>query len=173
MNIRKVTEQDAEALLEIYGYYVEETAISFEYETPSVEEFRRRIRDISARYPYLILEDEGSVKGYTYAGAFKGRAAYDHCCEVTIYLDRNAKGHGYGRALYEALEQELKARGIQNLYPCIADPVTEDEYLTKQSEQFHSHMGYTKVGDFHRCGYKFGRYYNMIWMEKILSKEGC
>ncbi|MCR4691073.1 MAG: GNAT family N-acetyltransferase, partial [Lachnospiraceae bacterium] len=86
MNIRKVTEQDAEALLGIYGYYVEKTAISFEYDRPTVEEFHRRIRDISEHYPYLLIEDEGSVKGYAYAGVFKGRAAYDHCCEVTIYL---------------------------------------------------------------------------------------
>ena len=59
-----------------------------------------------------------------------------------------------------------------NLYACIGDPITEDEYLTKNSEYFHRHMGYTRVGEFHRCGYKFGRWYNMIWMEKILDPDG-
>ena len=72
--------------------------------------------------------------------------------------------------MYEALEKELRSRGIVNLYACIADPITEDEYLTKNSERFHRAMGYVKVGDFHKCGYKFGRLYNMIWMEKIIGE---
>lgn len=71
--------------------------------------------------------------------------------------------------LYEALEEKLKAQGIRNLYACIADPIGEDPYLTKDSEQFHRHLGFIKVGEFHRCGYKFGRWYNMIWMEKIIA----
>ena len=59
--------------------------------------------------------------------------------------------------------------GIKNLYACIGDPIVEDEYLTRNSEKFHSHMCFTKVGTFHKCGYKFGRWYNMIWMEKIIG----
>ena len=168
MMIRSANPEDAERLLEIYSYYVENTAISFEYETPTLEEFRERIVTIMRKYPYLVLEDEGVIKGYSYAGVFKGRAAYDHCCETTIYLDRESKGKGYGRALYEALESALKEIGIKNLYACIGDPEKEDEYLTKNSEHFHRHMGYAKVGEFHKCGYKFGRWYNMIWMEKMI-----
>ncbi len=170
MLIRSALTEDAGRLLEIYSYYVEKTAISFEYDVPSLDEFKGRMINITKKYPYLVLEDEGKIVGYSYAGVFKGRAAYDHCCEVTIYLDRGSKGKGYGRALYEALEKELLSRGICNLYACIGDPVTEDEYLTKNSEEFHRHMGYTKVGDFHRCGFKFGRLYNMIWMEKIIGE---
>ena len=169
MLIRSAVTDDAWRLLEIYSYYVEDTAISFEYDTPSLEEFRGRISQTLEKYPYLVAEENGVIKGYAYAGVFKGRAAYDHCCEVTIYLDRDSKGNGYGRALYEALEEALKKQGIMNLYACIGDPIVEDEYLTKNSEKFHQHMGYTKVGEFHKCGYKFGRWYNMIWMEKILN----
>lgn len=168
MLIRSAATEDADRLLEIYSYYVENTAISFEYETPSLEEFRGRISHTLEKYPYLVAEENGVIQGYAYAGIFKGRAAYDHCCEVTIYLDRDSKGKGYGKALYEALEDALKKQGIINLYACIGDPIVEDEYLTKDSEKFHQHMGYTKVGEFHRCGYKFGRWYNMIWMEKIV-----
>ena len=167
--IRSATERDAERLLEIYGYYVEHTAISFEYDIPGLEEFRGRIANTLRKYPYLVLEEDGVVVGYAYAGVFKGRAAYDHCCEMTIYLDHDAKGKGYGRTLYNALEEELRKIGIINLYACIGDPIQEDEYLTKDSEHFHQHMGYTKVGEFHKCGYKFGRWYNMIWMEKIID----
>ena len=169
MLIRSASVEDAQRLLEIYSYYVENTAISFEYETPSLEEFRGRISQTLEKYPYLVAEEDGLIQGYSYAGVFKGRAAYDHCCEVTIYLDRDSKGKGYGRALYEALEDALKKQGILNLYACIGDPIVEDEYLTKDSEKFHQHMGYTKVGEFHKCGYKFGRWYNMIWMEKFIT----
>ncbi len=171
MVIRSATIDDAERLLEIYAYYVNNTAISFEYEAPSVKEFRDRIAHTLDKYPYIVIEENGAAKGYAYAGAFKGRAAYDHCCEVTIYLDRDSKGNGYGRALYEALEEALKKMGMINLYACIADPISEDEYLTKNSEHFHQHMGYAKVGEFHKCGYKFGHWYNMIWMEKIIGEH--
>jgi phosphinothricin acetyltransferase len=60
---------------------------------------------------------------------------------------------------------------VLNLYACVADPVTEDEYLTGNSERFHQHLGFNKVGEFHKCGYKFGRWYNMIWMEKIVGEH--
>ena len=170
-SIRKASPEDADRLLEIYAYYVENTAISFECETPSTEDFKKRIVKTLEKYPYLVLEEDGVIRGYTYAGAFVGRAAYDHCCELTIYLDPGVKKRGYGRMLYEAIEAALKEMGILNLYACIGDPVTEDEYLTRNSEQFHAHMGFTKVGDFHLCGHKFGRWYNMIWMEKIIGEH--
>lgn len=171
MVIRKATKEDANSLLKIYAYYVENTAISFEYTTPSLSEFEERISNTLEKYPYIVLEDDGLIRGYAYAGVFKGRAAYDYCCEVTIYLNRDSKGNGYGRALYEKLESALKDMGIINLYACIGDPEVEDEYLTKNSESFHQHMGYSKVGEFHKCGYKFGRWYNMIWMEKMIGEH--
>ena len=171
MVIRAATREDAGSLLKIYSYYVENTAISFEYVAPSLDEFSKRISSTLEKYPYIVLEDDGLIRGYSYAGAFHSRAAYAHCCEVTIYLDHDSKGNGYGKALYEALEKALKKMGIINLYACIADPEVEDEYLTKNSECFHQHMGYTKVGEFHKCGYKFGRWYNMIWMEKMIGEH--
>ena len=171
MLIRNATDKDAGRLLEIYAYYVENTAITFEYEVPSLEEFKDRINNIIKKYPYLVIEEDGIIKGYAYAGVFKDRAAYDRSCEVTIYLDHTSRGRGYGRALYEALEMAIKAAGMINLYACIGDPIFEDEYLTKNSERFHQHMGYVKVGEFHKCGYKFGRWYNMIWMEKMIGEH--
>ena len=169
MIIRNVKKEDAARLLEIYSYYVENTAITFEIDVPTLEEFTDRIFHISAKYPYLVLEDDGRIMGYSYAGAFHERAAYSRSAEVTIYLDKDAHGKEYGRALYEELERRLKDMGIINLYACIGDPVEEDETLTRNSEHFHEHMGYTKVGTFHKCGHKFGRWYNMIWMEKIIG----
>lgn len=82
--IRDACISDAPRLLEIYSYYVQHTAISFEYTTPTQEEFCRRMRHIMSRYPYLVAEVDGTVQGYAYAGAFVGRAAYDWSCELTI-----------------------------------------------------------------------------------------
>ena len=169
--IRTAEPDDAGRLLEIYAYYVEKTAITFEYEVPSPEEFRERIIRTLEKYPYFVLEEDGKIQGYAYAGAFVGRAAYDRSSELSIYLDHHAKGRGYGRMLYETLEKALREKGILNLYACIGDPVEEDEYLTRNSERFHQHLGFVRVGTFHRCGYKFGRWYNMIWMEKIIGEH--
>ena len=169
MMIRTASPNDSERLLEIYAYYVANTAVSFEYDIPSMEEFRTRIENTLRKYPYLVLEEDGVIRGYAYAGPFKGRAAYNHCCEVSIYVDRNARGCGYGRKLYEALEEKLRAQGILNMYACIGSPIVEDEYLTRNSELFHQHLGFVKVGEFHQCGYKFHRWYNSVWMEKIIG----
>lgn len=171
--IRCATAEDAQALCEIYAYYVENTAITFEYDVPTVESFRDRINHTLEKYPYLVLLENNVIKGYAYAGAFVGRAAYDWSAEVTVYVDRDAKKKGYGRMLYDALEEELTQMGILNLYACIAYPSNDskDPYLTKNSAEFHAHLGFEKVGHFHRCGYKFDRWYDMIWMEKIIGEH--
>lgn len=167
--IRIATEQDAEALLEIYAPYVEKTAITFEYEVPTAEEFAGRIRHILGKYPYLVAEREGGIAGYAYAGPFKERAAYDWAVETTIYVREEQKKNGIGRELYEMLEKALALQNILNVNACIAFPETEDEHLSKNSVQFHAHMGYRMVGEFSKCGYKFGRWYNMVWMEKHIG----
>ena len=171
MIIRSAAAADAGRLLEIYAWYVEHTAITYEYETPSLKEFQDRISHTLEHFPYLVLEEDGVIQGYAYAGPFHSRAAYSHCCELSIYLDHSAKGRGYGRKLYEALEDELGKAGFLNLYACIGDPIVEDEYLTRNSEQFHRHMGFVKIGTFHKCGLKFGRWYNMIFMEKLIGNH--
>ena len=172
IEIRNAELSDAGQLLEIYDYYVRNTAVSFEYETPSPDEFRNRMISIMKRYPYLVIVKDGKPEGYAYAGPFKGRAAYDWSCELTIYLDHKSLKCGMGRILYEALETELRKMGILNLYACIGYPEMEDEYLTTNSADFHRHLGFVKTGEFHKCGYKFGRWYSMIWMEKIIGEHG-
>ena len=79
------------------------------------------------------------------------------------------KKRGIGKKLYQAIEEISRAQNITNLNACIGNPEVEDEYLTKNGIQFHAHMGYRMVGEFYKCGYKFGRWYNMVWMEKIIQ----
>jgi phosphinothricin acetyltransferase len=169
--IRTAQVSDAEKLLEIYRPYVERTAISFEYEVPSVEEFARRIQTTLQMYPYLVAECDGEILGYAYASSFKGRRAYDWSVETTIYIKYGCTKQGIGKKLYQALEDELRRQHILNANACIAYIEQEDEYLTNNSMQFHAHMGYRLVGTFTKSGYKFGRWYDMIWMEKMLGEH--
>ena len=174
LKIRSVKPADAGRILEIYAPYILETAITFEYEVPSLEEFRARIQKTLEKYPYLCVCEGEKILGYAYAGVFKEREAYQWSVETSIYVDKNAHGRGYGRILYAALESELKKMGIKNLYACIAYPDEDDEYLTMNSVDFHAHLGFKKVGDFKKCAAKFGRWYNMTWMEKIIGEhESC
>ncbi len=168
-DIRVARPDDAAALLAIYAPYVTGTAITFEYQVPSVEEFRGRIEHTLARYPYLVAEQDGGLLGYAYAGTFIGRAACDWAAEASIYLRQDLRRAGLGRRLYQALEDTLRLQNIVNLNACIACPEAEDEYLTMNSIDFHRHIGYRMVGGFHRCGYKFGRWYGLVWMEKMLG----
>ena len=169
ITLRTAALPDAERLLEIYRPYVEETAITFEYDVPTIDEFRGRMTRVLEKYPYLVAERDGTIVGYAYAGPFVGRAAYDWSVETTIYLDRAVRRQGIGGRLYAALETALAAMGILNLNACIGYPEVEDEHLTRNSVEFHAHLGYEWVGQFHNCGYKFGRWYHMVWMEKMLG----
>ena len=169
--IRVAAVEDAEKLLQIYAPYVINTAITFEYEVPTIQEFRKRICHILKRYPYLVAEKNGELLGFAYASAFHERAAYDWAVETSIYICMNRRKMGIGRKLHDCLEKLLKEQGILNLNACIAYPRSEDEYLTKNSVEFHSHLGYRLVGEFYQCGYKFNRWYNMVWMEKQIGEH--
>ncbi len=173
--IRMATVEDAARLLEIYSYYVTDTAITFEYEIPTIEDFRSRIENVLVKFPYIVvedIEDENRILGYAYVSPFHPRAAYQWCVETSIYLDKDAKRKGLGSLLYENLEKRLKEQGILNLNACIGYPnEKEDEHLTYDSVKFHSRLGYSMVGEFHKCGYKFGKWYNMVWMEKMLGEH--
>ena len=171
ITIRTATLSDAQALLNIYSPYVEHTAITFEYDVPSVEEFASRIKNTLQKYPYLVAEKNGRLLGYAYASPFHERPAYDWAVETSIYVDQNIKHQGLGRRLHDALEDALRSQGILNMNACIAYPPEEDEYLDKNSVEFHTHMGYRLVGEFYKCGYKFHRWYNMVWMEKLIGNH--
>ena len=136
-----------------------------------MEEFAGRIRDIQKKYPYIVAEENGEILGYAYGSAFHPRTAYGWCAEMSIYVKHDRRGSGAGGRLYRALESLLAEMGVLNLNACIAVPQKEDEYLTNASVDFHKHFGYKRVGMFHRCGYKFNRWYHMVWMEKMIGEH--
>lgn len=171
ISLRVARLEDAEALVAIYAPYIEKTAITFEYTVPSVEEFRNRMKATQAVYPYLVVEKDDHIIGYCYVGAFKARRAYDWSVETSIYLALDMQHGGVGRFVYEQLEKVLNRMGVINVYACITSPIVEDEYLTRNSIEFHKALGYTFVGEFKKCGYKFDRWYNVVWMEKCIGEH--
>lgn len=171
ISFRNATLEDAKRILEIYKYYVEKTVITFEWKVPTLEEFKERMSHTMEKYPYIVAIQNKKIIGYAYVGSFVGRKAYDWAVETTIYLDANERHHGVGKKLYSVMEEILKRMNILNLNACIGYPTEDDEYLTKNSAQFHEHLGYKMVGEFHNCGYKFGRWYNMVWMEKMIGEH--
>ena len=171
--IRTASVQDAAALLRIYAPYVLETAITYEYAVPDEVEFAARIAKTLEKYPYLVAETDGRPAGYAYAGTFIGRAASDWAVETSIYIDRSHRCAGVGGKLYRTLEEILRMQNILNLNAAIACSKDDnDPYVSSNSVDFHAHLGYTVVGQFDRCGYKFGRWYDLVWMEKHIGEHG-
>ena len=169
-NIRMANLADAKQLLAIYAPYVEQTAITFEDDVPTLAEFSQRMELVLACYPYLVIENNGEIVGYAYASQFKNRSAYDWSVETSIYVKQGCAKHGYGRQLHEVLEASLKLQGIKTMCACIGVPRDNDDpYLTMNSVDFHSHLGYRLVGRFNCSGYKFDRWYDMVWMEYAIG----
>ena len=162
MIIRPVQLSDAETIRAIYQPYVTETAITFEVDVPTVQEFEERITQTLSHFPYLVAEEEGIVVGYAYASTYYARAAYDWTVELSIYISKEARGQGIGSALYDALEEELKARGYLRFLACIALP-------NESSIAMHEKRGYVQVAHFPKVGYKFDRWHDIVWMQKTLD----
>ena len=160
--IRLATEADAEALLAIYTPIVLKTAISFELEPPSVEEFQNRIRSTLTRTPWLVCEIEGDVAGYAYAGPLRARAAYQWSVEVTVYVHSDYRRHGVGSAVYTSLFECLRLQGFMNAYGGIALP-------NPGSVSLHERMGFVHIGTYHNVGYKLGGWHDVGWWQLELT----
>ena len=163
---------DAERLLEIYAHYVLNTAVSFEYTVPSLSEFAERIRKTKEKYPYLVCENGHTVIGYAYAGPYSPREAYAWSAAASIYVDQAYRRRGAGSLLYEALEERLRRQGIVNLLAGTAYCEQEDQYLSHDSFLFHQKMGFVQVARMPGIGRKFGRWYDLLWMQKRIAVPG-
>ncbi len=159
--IRIATEADVPAILSIYAPYILSTTVTFEYDVPTKEEFLARFRSITARFPWLVWEEDGRILGYAYASAPFQRAAYAWCAEPSVYLRPESRGKGIGKRLYAALEALLRQQGFQVLLALI----TEEN---SASVRFHQRCGYTLRAVLPDCGLKFGRWLGVTWMEKRL-----
>ena len=163
--IRFAAAKDGAELLEIYAPYVTGTTVSFEYEVPAVEEFRRRVEETSARYPYLVWEEDGALLGYAYAHPYAARPAYHCSAELTVYLRQGVSRRGLGSRLYGALMELLRLQGVRNVYGCVTAENTA-------SVAFHHALGFREAGRFSQVGYKLGRWLDVLWLEKAIASGG-
>ncbi len=164
MIMRFATPDDAQAIQAIYAPFIENTVITFENEVPSSEEMAGRIASIQQMYPWIVAEQEGEVIGYAYASALRSRAAYQWCAELSVYINSDQAGHGYGAQLYDALMQLLRLQGIRVVYGVVAVP-------NAASERLHQRFGFKQAGLLSRCGYKLGQWIDVAYFEKRLIED--
>ena len=170
--IRRATPEDAPFLQAIYAPYVTETAVSFEYEAPSVTEFRDRIIEKKQKYPYLVAVLNGEPVGYIYASPYRTRAAYAWDVELSIYIKMELRRSGIGSLLVYTMEDALVRMGVLNVYAIVvASDDPKDPYVTDASFKFHTHMGYKEEGRLKGVGNKFGRFYDTVFLVKHFKQQ--
>lgn len=165
MAIRAATAKDLQAMLSIYAYFVEHTAVSFEYVLPSQEEFLKRFEEHIAVYPWLVWEEDGEVLGYAYAGRAFERAAYAWNAEISCYLAERIRRKGIGRKLYCEIEKILTKQGCRKVFAVVTS-------ANEASIRFHEALGYRQIAVYRNVGFKFGAWYDVIWLEKQLQELG-
>ncbi|MEM7645433.1 MAG: GNAT family N-acetyltransferase [Pseudomonadota bacterium] len=154
---------DCPQMIELYRPYIEESAISFETETPTIQEFSDRFQRITERYPWLVFEKSGEILGYAYGASHRARAAYDWSCEVTVYVRKNHHRQGIGQALYKMLFPLLEAQDFCNLYAGVTQP-------NLGSDRIHKSLGFQELGTFKNVGYKFSQWYDVSWYQMELKR---
>lgn len=159
--IRMAKSEDAKAILEIYEPYILNTAITFEYETITVEAFRQRMEAVQQQYPWLVCEKDGKIIGYAYCSKFKERAAFSWDLECSVYIKEEAHRQGIATALYTKLFELIEKQGYFNVYALIT-------YSHKSSVALHKKFGFTEVGVYKKTGYKMGQWWDLLVMEKQL-----
>jgi L-amino acid N-acyltransferase YncA len=160
--IRAATTGDAPGVHAIYAPIVESTVISFETVTPSVADMAGRIEAISRSHPYLVAEAEGGIIGFAYASRHRERDGYRFSTDVTAYVAEHARGRGVGRALYGALLPALSQQGFHAAFAGITLP-------NPASVALHEAMGFTHLGTYREVGFKFGRWLDVGWWQRLLE----
>ncbi|HYB91331.1 MAG TPA: GNAT family N-acetyltransferase [Candidatus Binataceae bacterium] len=161
--IRPATRGDLARLTEIYNYYVRTTPITFDITPFTVEEREAWFDEHSdgRRYRLFVAEEDSRVTGYAGTGQFRSKAAYDTTVEATIYCAPDAAGRGIGTLMYRTLFAALEGEDINRIVGGITLP-------NEASVTLHRRFGFTEAGIFTQNGRKFGRYWDVLWMERPL-----
>lgn len=163
LELRVASPDDAVRIVEIFSYYVKNTAITFYNDAPTVEEYKKKIEKILMAYPFYVASIDGTIMAYAYAEKLRPHDAYNWDVELSIYTDINSNSKGIGTILYTKLLETLKLQGIRNAYGVIT-------YPNPKSEALHKKLGFEKVGFFPNCGNKFGEWKDVIWYSKVLNE---
>jgi phosphinothricin acetyltransferase len=164
--IRSSRDKDIPTLTEIYSYYVSHTTYTLEITPPTFDEMANRRADVQSKNMlYLIAEQADLLVGYAYCNWFKPRAAYRFSTEVSIFLNKDTCGKGLGRQLLNALIHEAELVDIRKIITVIGDSKNE------RSIGLHLPAGFSHVGTFKFCGWKFNRWLDMTLMEKNIGES--
>ena len=161
-SIRIVCEADAGEILDIYAPYIINTAVTFEYVVPELEQFQMRIKEISADYPYLVCQLNDKIISYAYAHRQMERAAYQWNAELSVYVDQGFHRMGIGKVLYKCLIEILKLQNIYNVYGGAVLP-------NQSSLKLHQYCGFQEMGVYHNTGFKLGKWHDVLWFEKNIK----
>ena len=164
IDIRPSRDEDVAAIAAIYAHHVLNGTGTFETEAPSATDMAARRADVlSKKLPYLVAESDGEILGFAYCNWFKPRPAYRFSAEDSIYMADKARGKGLGTQLLAALSQAAEEAGVRKLIAVIGDSANAG------SVGVHRAQGFTHVGVLRDCGWKFGKWLDVVMMEKSLG----
>ncbi len=162
--IRLAKPKDARDIATIYAPFVRDTATSFELVPPDEEEFRKRVSNTLAKWPWLVCEIDGRIAGYAYAGMYRSRAAYQWAVEVSVYTNPELHRRGVGKALYTSLFAMLARQGFYTAFAGVTQP-------NDASTHFHRSMGFEYIGVFRFAGFKHGNWRDVSWWSRTLRDD--
>ena len=162
--IRPSRDEDVAAITAIYRHHVLNSTGTFEIDPPTEADMAsRRAEVLSKGFPYLVIEEGGRLMGFAYCNVFKPRAAYRFCAEDSIYLAPDAHRKGMGKALLTELCAQAERAGVRKFLAVIGDSANAG------SIGVHTALGFSHVGVLKSCGWKFGRWLDIVMMEKPLG----
>ncbi|MDH3712093.1 MAG: GNAT family N-acetyltransferase [Cyclobacteriaceae bacterium] len=162
--IRLASPHDATNMLQIYRPLIENSVISFEFSTPTIEQFAGRIDTVLKRYPWLVCTWQDTLAGYAYGGPHRRREAYQWSVEWSVYVHEGFQRKGIARALYQSLEAILIRQGFRNALAGITLP-------NPASVAFHEAYGFTPVGVYRDVGFKQDAWRSVGWWEKRIGPQ--
>lgn len=159
--IRRATEDDLPAILEIYRPYVLETAISSEYEVPTLAAFTERFYNVTSLYPWLVAEYAGEIVGYTYSSRIFERAGYRWNAYISVYVKPSYHRYGFATALYKTILDVMAYQGFHHIFAVVVD-------VNPNSTAFHEALGFTPDGRFANASFKHDAWHDVTWYRKTI-----
>lgn len=162
VTVRPAQLSDAQRMLDIYAPNILHSFVTFENEVPEATVFAQRIAHYEQRFPWLVYDVDGTIAGYVYASPHRDRAAYQWCCESSIYMHESFKGRGAGKVLYQTLFHLLKLQGLRRVYAGITLP-------NEASVRLHDGLGFQWLATYDHVGYKMGEWKDVGWWQLQLN----
>ncbi len=163
-NVRLLNSRDYAQVLDIFCHYVSRSHVTPESNAPTIAEFTQKLKGINAYYPFLVCELGRKIVGYGYASKYRVTSGNQWSVETAIYFEEKYHGKGHARMLYEALLSTLTLQNFVNVYAGIVLP-------NDKSVRFHEKLNFKEVGVFNKSVYKYGRWYDVLWMQLKLGEH--